>query len=256
MPGFSSVDDATDTGRLIRFLDHAADAEAGIKHYAAAAHALRRPARPILDVGCGAGHDLTILAAHRVRTVGVDPSAAMLRVAAPRAEQAGAPLVRAAGARLPFATGAFDGCRIERVLMHVADPAVVVREAVRCVRPAGLITAFEPDWSSLTVRSEVLPEQAGWIGQARHPDVGARLWDLIEDGGCEILDRIEELSVWRSLSTLERVAGFPAAVDRAVVAGRLDARDGQAWIEEQRRLEDSGAFHATIAKILVVATRR
>lgn len=256
MSGFSSVDDATDTDRLVRFLDHAADAEAGIKHYTAAAHALRRPARPIVDVGCGAGHDLAILASHGIKAVGVDPSAAMMQAASQRAGRAGAPLVRAAGEQLPFATGSFDGCRIERVLMHAEQPALIVGEAVRCVRTGGLITVFEPDWSSLTIRSEVLPGPVFWISQARHPDVGGQLWDLLEDAGCEILDRIEELSVWRSLRTLEQVAGFPAAVDRAVAAARLDPDDAYAWISEQRRLDGDGQFHATIAKILVVATRR
>ena len=35
--------------------------------------------------------------------------------------------MRALGEALPFSDGVFGGCRIERVLMHVAEPAVVFR---------------------------------------------------------------------------------------------------------------------------------
>ncbi len=54
---FSAVDDADDPGRAISYLDVIADAATGMKHYAAAAHAQRRPQGLVLDLGCGSGHD-------------------------------------------------------------------------------------------------------------------------------------------------------------------------------------------------------
>jgi hypothetical protein len=36
--------------------------------------------------------------------------------------------------------------------MHVAEAAVVVAEALRCLEPGGLVTVFEPDWQSLVVK--------------------------------------------------------------------------------------------------------
>lgn len=256
MSGFSSVDDAADPEGLLRFLDAAALAESGMKHYAVAAHALRRPARRILDIGCGAGHDLVLFAAAGLGVVGVDPSAVMVEAARGRAANAGTPVVRAAGERLPFGGETFSGCRIERVLMHVDDPSVVLAEALRCVEPGGLVTVFEPDWGSFAVRSDVLPERATWITSVKHPDVGARLWELLENLGCDVLDRVEELSVWRSLATLERVAGFPAAVDRAVAAGRVDRTDADRWVGEQRQREAAGQFYALMPKIQLIATKR
>jgi ubiquinone/menaquinone biosynthesis C-methylase UbiE len=56
------------------------------------------------------------------------------------------------GEQLPFRAESFSGCRIERVLMHVAEPAVVVAETLRCLEPGGLVTVFEPDWQSLVVK--------------------------------------------------------------------------------------------------------
>jgi SAM-dependent methyltransferase len=227
-----------------------------MKQYAVAAHALRRPPRPILDLGCGAGHDLVLFASARLSVVGVDPSAVMVQAARERAADAGAPVLRAVGEALPFRDEVFSGCRIERVLMHVDDPSVVLAEALRCIEPGGLVIVFEPDWTSFTVRSDGLPECASWITSAKHPDVGSRLWELLESLGCDVLDRVEELSVWRSLATLERVAGFPASVDRAIAAGRVDRGNAHRWVGEQRQREAVGQFYALMPKIQVVATKR
>lgn len=140
--------------------------------------------------------------------------------------------------------------------MHVDDPAEVVHEIVRCVGPGGLVTAFEPDWTSFTVASDVMDEAASWISNVKHPDAGARLWELLETAGCDVLDRVEELSVWRSLGTLERVAGFPLSVERAVAAGRVDCEVADAWIAEQRERDITGRFEARIRKVHVTAQKR
>lgn len=256
VPGFSSVDNTPDPDRLVRFLNAAASAEAGVKHYVAAAHALRNPQRPILDVGCGAGHDLALLASSGLVAVGIDPSAVMLDAAVRRTADEAIALVRGNGEALPFVDRAFSGYLMERVLMHVEDPSVVISEVLRCVEHDGLVTVFEPDWTRFEISSEVLSANAGWITSVKHPDIGARLWDLLEESGCDVLDRVEELSVWRSLVTLEKVIGFPTAVDRAVAAGRLDRREADRWILEQRALDAAGRFRAGIPKFLVVAAKR
>jgi ubiquinone/menaquinone biosynthesis C-methylase UbiE len=48
--------------------------------------------------------------------------------------------------RLEFADAAFDGCRTERVLQHVADPRTAVLEMIRVAKPGGWIVCCEPDW--------------------------------------------------------------------------------------------------------------
>jgi hypothetical protein len=93
------------------------------------------------------------------------------------------PLVRADGGRLPLRTGGLGGCRMERVLMHVEDPGAVLAEVARCVRPGGLVTVCEPDWSRFAVRSDVIPGPVGWMSGARHPGIGGELWGLMEDAG-------------------------------------------------------------------------
>lgn len=256
MATFSNVDRSVCPEALVEFLDSAALGQSGMKHYVAAAHAVRRPVQPILDVGCGAGHDVVLLRSFGLSIVGTDPSAAMLEAARERGALGdSAALVRATGESLPFAAGVFGGCRLERVLMHVASPGAVVQEVCQCLESGGLVTAFEPDWLRFEVASDVLPKNAGRISGAAHPGIGGRLWELLEEAGCEVLDRVEELSVWRSLSTLERVAGFPACVERAVVAGRVSPGAAEEWIQEQRGRDADGRFEAVMPKVLIVAKR-
>jgi SAM-dependent methyltransferase len=254
--GFSAVDRSPDPGRLVAFLDFVAAAESGIKHYMAATHALRRPRAPILDVGCGAGHDLSLLASLGLRAVGVEPSEVMVSNAKSHTGRSGVSLVRGVGEALPFPDGVFAGARIDRVLMHVEHPQVLLGEALRCVGTDGLLTVFEPDWGRLQVESTVLPSNVSWMANARHPAVGGQLWQLVEDAGGEVLDRVEELSVWRSLRVLEVVARFPDSVERAVAAGYLTAKQGRSWVMEQQARDAAGIFRATMPKVLVVASKR
>ena len=188
---FSSVDSASDPRRLVASLEGSAIGLAAMKHYMAVTHALRRPTKPVLDLGCGAGHGLALLEGLGVPAIGLDPSEVMVRTSRTRTAS---PLVRGTGDRLPFAAGAFAGCGIERVLMHVEDPPSVIDEVVRCVQPGGLLTIFEPDWWSLSVNGMAVPR--GWASVARHPDIGAKVGDLLRAAGCSIRDRVEERSWW------------------------------------------------------------
>jgi SAM-dependent methyltransferase len=247
--GFSAVDDATEPARLVGYLAESATGLAAMKHYMAVAQARRRPAAPVLDLGCGAGHDLAVLDTHGVRGVGVDPSAVMLDAAA--AGATAAPLVRATGERLPFAAGSFAGCWIERVLMHVPDPAAVVAEVVRCVQPGGLLTVFEPEWSSLTVNGTPVP--AGWLTIQRHPAIGSAVGELLTAAGCSLRDRVEERSWWTA-DEFATITRLDQSLDRVVATGVASRDEVRRWLDEHRRQAAADDFRAEIVKVLWVAT--
>ena len=195
---------------------------------------------PVLDLGCGAGHDLVVLDRLGVEAVGVDPSTAMMEAARSRTPS---PLVRAAGARLPYRDGAFGGCWIERVLMHVDDPSDVLAEVVRCLRPGAVLAVFEPDWSSLTVCGEVVP--TAWSTIARNPSIGGEVGAMLESLGCAVRDRVEERSWW----TFE---SFEALTARAASRSKLPGYD--AWRERLRASDADGTFEAHLAKVAWIAT--
>lgn len=84
MSAFSAVDQADEPHHLITYLDQTALGLAAMKQYMAVAHkhggghrrdrALRQTTAPVLDVGCGAGHDLTMLEDLGLDAIGVAPS--------------------------------------------------------------------------------------------------------------------------------------------------------------------------------------
>jgi len=250
MSRFCTVDDQDDPQALVALLDASARGLAAMKHYIATTHALRAPSRPVLDIGCGPGHDLALLSSRDVACIGVDPSVVMLSAAATRT---GAPVVRAAGERLPFRDGAFSGCRIERVLMHLADPALVLREAVRCTEADGLLTIFEPDWTSLFLEGASSPS-AGWLSAARNPAIGSELGTMLVAAGCTVVDRVEERSWW-TFDEFERHTNLGRMLPRAVAEGRIERSAADSWLAEQRERGATGSFFAEIVKVCWIARK-
>jgi len=94
----------------------------------------------VLEVGCGAASCARWLAGQGARVVGLDVSLGMLRQAALAAARSGVtvPLVQAGAEQLPFADGSFDlACSAFGAVPFVAEPAEVMREVARVLRPGG-----------------------------------------------------------------------------------------------------------------------
>jgi len=104
-----------------------------------------RPHDRVLELGCGPGYFSPALArATRGSLVLLDLQTEMLEIARDRLP-AGTPplLVRADGARLPFANASFDTVFIATVLGEISDQGACLDEARRIVRPGGVLAIAE-----------------------------------------------------------------------------------------------------------------
>jgi 2-polyprenyl-3-methyl-5-hydroxy-6-metoxy-1,4-benzoquinol methylase len=107
----------------------------------------------LLDAGCGTGNETVELLrrAPRLRIHGVDLSRTALAIAADRPETGKATFCCSALECLPFRDAAFDYISSHEVVEHVEDPAVVLRELHRVLKPGGVCAIATPNGASLWI---------------------------------------------------------------------------------------------------------
>jgi ArsR family transcriptional regulator len=98
----------------------------------------------VADLGCGTGTVAAALAPHVARVIGVDGSAAMLKAAQRRtAAHANVELRKADLEALPLPSGSCDAALLVLALTYVPDPAPVLSEAARILRPGGRLVVVD-----------------------------------------------------------------------------------------------------------------
>ena len=100
------------------------------------------PLGDLLDVGCGQGRLLKLLASRAHRVVGVDTDPAARRLARAEVLLAGLPnctLRQGDMPQLPFADADFDTIILDDVLSSASNPEKALTEARRLLRPGGRI---------------------------------------------------------------------------------------------------------------------
>jgi ubiquinone/menaquinone biosynthesis C-methylase UbiE len=113
--------------------------------------------RVVLDYGCGPGDDLVGFAHYSkpARLIGADISQQSLAEAAARLKVHGAEAelihVTEADGRLPLADASVDYVHSSGVIHHTKDPAAVLRELRRVIRPDGLGRVMVYNYDSLWV---------------------------------------------------------------------------------------------------------
>jgi SAM-dependent methyltransferase len=170
----------------------------------------------VLALGCGTGVEVRALrrrVAPEVSIVGVDHSSALIERARQEtaAEGLSANVEYHSGDAhdLPFADAEFDVATLHTLISHVEDPARVLAEARRVLRPGGTVAIFDGDYASLTFA---------------HPD--SALAVTVEEKLKQVM--VANPRVMRDLCRLLQEAGLDlAAADGAVYA---DIGTGSFWV--------------------------
>ncbi len=136
--GFSDVDGSGRSGALVNYLALVAQHVGDFRRRGYDLMRLR-PGDAVLDVGCGAGEvcvELAAIVGARGRVAGVDLSEAMVEAARRTVAASGRAieLQPASIYELPFADGAFDAVRAERVFQHLDNPEAALREMMRVTK--------------------------------------------------------------------------------------------------------------------------
>lgn len=180
-----------------------------------------RPGSRVLDVGCGSGEFLAMLAAIGAEPAGIDPAPRMVeaaRAAAPGAD------VRVGGAEsLPWGHRTFDVVTAVNAIQFADDTLEALAEAVRVTMPGGRIALSnwaEGSRNDLDVLERAVAEAAG---EELLPD-----GDLRQEGG------LEQLLAEGGLTVLEAgIVEMPWEVpdDATLVRGVLMGEDDETIAE-------------------------
>jgi len=106
----------------------------------------RKKVDDLLDIGTGTGRILALFAGRTGRAVGLDKSREMLAVARANLERAGLSNCRVRQGdmyRLPWPVGSFDAAVAHLVLHYAQDPAGMIAEAARVLRPDGRLIVVD-----------------------------------------------------------------------------------------------------------------
>ena len=222
----------------------------------------------LLDVGCGLGDAALALAADfgvEGEVVGVDASAEMIAGARSRAS--------AATCRIRFAVGdalaldepddSFDVVRSERTLQWLTNPEAAVAEMVRVLRPGGLVSLVDTDWSTfeIDVGDDDLAtrvREAMRTERRRPSNIGRRLADLVQGFGCELVAQTTATQNWNAWDpdespTPQGCFSMSSLADDLVDTGQLEVGDREWLVSTIHTAARHGRFSMALTMFAVVA---
>jgi SAM-dependent methyltransferase len=230
-----------------------------------------QPGERVADLGCGTGAVLCLLAreAPPLELVGLDLSAAALRVAAGELGGSGGGrlLVQAdLAAPVPLADRSVDRAVCHNVLESLPEPQALLTETARVLRPGGRLLLSHPDYDTLVFTSEdqaltrrlvhaYSDTQQDWMG-AVDGSIGRRLPDLVGRSPLR-LDAVEvNAVVSRVWAAGELGYGYAHNLVGALTRARAaDPDELAAWLQGLARLAERDAFLFSLNDYAVVATR-
>jgi SAM-dependent methyltransferase len=235
--GFSDVDRTDAPAEYAAYLGSVRDLEA-VRAWKERSFELLepRPGTVLLDAGCGTGEDVRALAelvGPGGRVIGVDASEALIAEARGRDHGRATEFRLGDVTRLPLPDASVDGCRAERLLMHLERPAAAIDEMTRVVRPGCRLVVSEPDWGTLVIDPGD-PETGREVARAaaagvRSGTAGRTLRRLLIEAGLTEVGVVARTLLVTDAGLAERIFGLETACARAVEDGRLTAAQVERW---------------------------
>ena len=246
----------------VSYLQAAAEHAADLKSQSLDALGLS-PGATVLDVGCGPGRDVNVLAAARTyRVVGVDIDLPMLGAARMgTAPGTNATFICADATRLPFSDSTFDAVRSERMLQHLPDPASAVTEMTRVTRPGGRLVLIDTDWESLTIEGTGAPATEQLLRDVLLRQIAVSLTAGSDLPAYAAADSLEILKVSHTTLTtgdaalLRLITHLDRAENFALATGLLDETSLAAWRGSLASASRHGTLRCSLTLVMLLAVR-
>ena len=219
----------------------------------------------ILDIGCGTGEDTIALQVRTEngRVIGVDKNNSMLAEAKRRLANENRSrsinYIQADAEYLPFRESSFDGCRAERLLLHVREPQQAVRQMAQVVKPGSWIVLTEPDLDTLVVNSfdKNLTRRilAVWSDGVPNSCVGRKLQEYLRLVGVRETVLEAETVILKDFNDLKRLTELPKTLYEAERKGMLPFGAVKSWLNELEKLNNEGLFFSAYTMFIAAGCR-
>ena len=216
----------------------------------------------ILDVGTGSGV-LCRMLAPRLQPegdiVGVDISYEMGMKAAEYTLldgiTSGIDFVSAAAEKLPFVDASFDAAIAARLLLHVANPAQVIDDMTRVVKPGGKLVVMDWDFETVAVDHpdrKTTRQLLHWRNDHHGGNnwSGRQLWRYIKEAGLQNVSVHPYVMVANDESDGLTQSLWRAA-QVACEGGAITEQEKVDWIRELKQRIQVGTFFASIVYFIV-----
>jgi ubiquinone/menaquinone biosynthesis C-methylase UbiE len=251
--GFPAVDDAGDADRYVQYLDAQAATPFWRAAKRASIEALELPGggATALDVGCGTGEEVRVMAPMAGAAVGVDASRFFVEEARRRTGlEYDARFEQARAEELPFEDESFDAVRTERTLQHVDDLGSAIGEMWRVAKPGAGVVALEPDWDTLVFDAGPLASTRAvtraWADSIRNPVAGRQTARRLRKLGALDVRAEPRTAAITELAFAEEQYGLTELAERT-----LNPAAARAWLGTLAQRDAEGAFLAAATYFLV-----
>lgn len=214
-----------------------------------------------VEVGAGAGAVTRRIAAQAApgKVIGFEPSKGFVAEAKARAKgHDNLTFTLADGADLPLEDASVDHLVMHTVLTHVTDPAVLVAEAARVLKPGGHLVICDADFSKAALGNfphDPLDSCAKiFVAEfVTDPFAVAKLRGLAQDAGFDV-QQFEVVS--RTVTTAAQMLPWVAETTKLMVArGQIGQGMADALVTEHDRRAACGTLYGYQAFATLIAKR-
>ncbi|MFB6253561.1 MAG: methyltransferase domain-containing protein, partial [Halobacteriaceae archaeon] len=237
-----------------------------IENYKRRSHQLLNPepGDHLLDMGCGTGDDVIMLAEHvgpDGLVFGIDRSESIIQTATDRSKNISNVSFWVDNALdLALDSNVVDGCRSDRVLQHLPDPTIALAEMIRITKPGCQVVMSEPNWNTLEVRipiadADVTDEiiDIEWANE-RNPRIGSQLYSLARKSGLTDIHVDPITVVITDFEVAEQVFQLENRLKRVKEGDILADRSSKRWISQANQADAKDIFFSSISGFTVAGT--
>jgi ubiquinone/menaquinone biosynthesis C-methylase UbiE len=240
--------------------------ESFVQRYKARSHLLLEleSGQHVLDVGCGLGDDVVALAGQvgaDGKVVGIDHSDTMIQQARDRhaAKELSIEFKLNDATQMTFADNIFDAARTDRVLQHIPNVQVALKEIVRVLKPGGRVVLSETDWDSLTL--DVTDREVFRKIKAYHADhniqngwMGRHLFGFLVELEMQDITATSDTGVYTDYAFMERWGVWHDAVQAAQDAGVISEQEAHSHLQDMEERAQAGKHFFALTIFIVTAT--